>query len=233
MRLKLEQNKPKLILIFRETLRMRIFTSISLLLLLFSCSKGQRAMDSSFSLHFQPMNIGDTLFFSMTSPEGLQADSISLTEFEMNVDSAQRNIIDYILDEELTNLVGLNRFPLSDEYEAYIIGATMSWYGNQSLLIVNKKYNYVTALIPVSQFYGGEGGQVLRNSWLFDYDGDGDKDLVIRDSAHALRVNEQGDEEETYDEYVSLYFWESKGFKPAAVNDSTALIQRFPVNWDW
>lgn len=206
----------------------------SLLLLSLLIVAGQ-AFSQSFALneYFQSMKVGDTLSFSMTSPSGMKAKPIPYAVFTTNVEVTLQQNIDYMLDAEETRILGLGRFRLNDEYDAYLIGTTLFWYGNQSLLIVNKKHKYVTALIPVSNFYGGDGGQVLRNSWLFDFDGDGDKDIVIRDSSHTLRVNEEGEAKDEYEEFVSLYIWESTGFKPKEISDSKALIKRFAVNWDW
>ncbi|MDX1941069.1 MAG: hypothetical protein SFU99_10990 [Saprospiraceae bacterium] len=206
----------------------------SLVFLVLLIASGQ-ASSQSFALseYFQSMKISDTLFFSMTSPSGMKAKPIPYSVFTTNVELTLQQNIDYMLDAEETKILGLTRFRLSDEYDAYLIGVTLFWYGNQSLLVVNKKHNYVTALIPVSNFYGGDGGQMLRNSWLFDFDGDGDKDILIRDSSHTLRVNEEGEGVDSYEEFVSLYIWEPTGFKPKEVKDSKALINRFKVNWDW
>ncbi len=217
---------------------MRKYLLVTSLFLLYGgiATQAQQAASADFGRYFQPMKkIGDTLFFSLTEPRGMRADIIPYAVFTTNIDVQLQQNIDYLLDPEETSIVGLSRFALNDEYDAYIIGVTVYWFGNQSLLIVNKKLNYVTALIPVSQFYGGDGGQVLRNTWFFDYNGDGKKDLLIRDSAHALRTNEAGEMEDSYEEFVSLYLWQSDGFKPAKLSaaDETRLIRRFPIDWDW
>ncbi len=212
---------------------MKTFRMLVILLVLGGVFSKDLAAQKHFSEYFRPIRVKDSLSFSMNSPQGLRADTISYSVFTANVPPSLLQNIDYLMDAEGTTVVGLGRFSLNETFDAYLLGFSLYWFGGQALLVVQKKSNLPAALIPVSNFYGGDGGQVLRNTWFFDYDKDGKKDLLIRDSAHAFRINEEGKEEESYKEYVSLYLWESNGFKPTPIKNEQLLIQKFPVNWDW
>lgn len=211
-----------------KALQLSVFT---LMISSFICMEA--VAQKRFNEYFRPVTVKDTLFFSLDSPKGLRADTIPYAVFTANVPPALLQNIDYLLDAEETTVVGLGRFSLDEEFDAYLLGFTLYWFGGQAMLVVQKKNNVPAALIPVSNFYGGDGGQVLRNTWFFDYNKDGKKDLLIRDSSHTLRVNEEGEQEENYEEYVSLYLWEGRGFKPKSVSNEKELIKKFPVSWDW
>lgn len=212
---------------------MKALRILILMLVLGNFFSTDAAAQKKFIEYFRPVTVKDTLFFSLDSPKGLRADTISYNVLTANVPPVLLQNIDYLLDSEETTVVGLGRFSLNEEFDAYLLGFTLYWFGGQAMLVVQKKNNVPAALIPVSNFYGGDGGQVLRNTWFFDYNKDGKKDLLIRDSSHTLRINEEGEEEEKYEEYVSLYLWEGRGFKPQALSNEQALIKKFPVSWDW
>ncbi len=204
-----------------------------MLLVLGSFSAPDVAAQKRFSEYFRLIKVKDSLFFSINTPQGLRADTIPYEVFTANVPPTLLRNVDYLLDSEETTVFGLGHFSLNKKFDAYILGFTLYWFSGQAILVVQKKSNLPVALIPVSSFYGGDGSQVLRNTWFFDYDKDGKKDLLIRDSAHSFRINEEGEEAEKYEEYVSLHLWESTGFKPKAISNEQVVIQKFPVNWDW
>ncbi len=215
-------------------MRMLVFALILCCGIFWGCAAQQQSAHSNFTnTYFQPLTAADTIYFSLTSPRGMRATPIPYDTFLVHVDTSLWKDINYIMDGEETSIVGLAHFPIDAQHDAYIVGLTYSWYGNTSLLIQNKRQGHFVDLVPVAEFYGGDGGQVLRNSWCFDADKNGTRDLVVRDSNHSLVIDENGDQRDIYEEFVSIYILEPKGFVNAEIADSNALIKQFPVDWNW
>jgi hypothetical protein len=215
-------------------MRILIFAFVLCCGIFWGCAAQQQSAHANFTEnYFQPLTAGDTIFFSLNTPKGMRANPIPYDTFLNHVDTALWREVNYIMEGEQTEIVGLSHFPIDPEHEAYIVGLTYSWYGNTSLLILNKRRQNFVDLVPVAEFYGGDGGQVLRNSWCFDVDRNGVRDLVIRDSHHTLVIDENGEQRDIYEEYVSIYILKPKGFVNAEIQDSSALIRAYPVDWNW
>lgn len=214
-------------------MRIRILFLFFICSFAISCTHSQTTGDAGFLQYFKPLSVKDTVLFSLDSPKGLQANPIPYQVFLENVDTELWREIEYIMEEEGTEILGLAHFPIDKQHEAYIVGLTYSWFGNTSLLIMDKRTKRFIDLVPVAEFYGGDGGQVLRNTWCFDADKNGTRDLVVRDSNHSLVIDENGDQKDVYEEFVSIYILQPKGFVTAEIADSNALIKQFPVDWNW
>lgn len=215
-------------------MRILVFAFILCCGIFWGCAAQQQSAHSNFiETYFQPLPAADTIYFSLTNPKGMRANPIPYDTFLVHVDTSLWSDIDYIMEGDQTGIVGLSHFPIDEEHEAYIVGLTYSWYGNTSLLILNKRLQSFVDLVPVAEFYGGDGSQVLRNSWCFDADLNGTRDLIIRDSQHALVIDENGESQDVYEEYVSIYILKPKGFVSAEIQDSSALIRNFEVDWNW
>lgn len=122
-----------------------------------------------------------------------------------------------------------SRFALGDGMEALLADLRQNWYQHQSLFIYDPQQDTILDRTTVAEFYGGEGGQIITGSYLFDFDGDGDKDLLRREIEHWL--DPSGDEPvDRYTHHVFLLKWEGKGFKETPLQDTAALIEKFPIH---
>jgi hypothetical protein len=87
----------------------------------------------------------------------------------------------------------------------------------------------------LAEWYGGDGGQVLMGSWVFDFNGDGRKDIVRREIQHSILPD--ADEAQEYtEEKAFLLRWNNSQFEET---EKTSLLQtkegvkRFPIRSVW
>ncbi len=201
-------------------------TALILLIPLAACNPKKQA-PPSFPDDF-PLVTGDTLLFAVQEP---REDTLPAASFFAQVpDSLLRNI-NHILETGDPLISHKRRFPLDENHDGLAVNINVFWFISQCILVWDKQTHQVTGLFPAAEFYGGEGGQVRRQSWLMNTPGGG-KELIVRDSQHALILNETGDDAtDVYDESVSRYRWQNGAFRQTAVADSAALIRRFGVDW--
>lgn len=206
------------------------------LLLVISCT-APAPKHSTFADSFQVIPVQDTLIFSVefeaTSEASLKPqDTIATPVFYENVSDSLRASIEHILDGGEPVITSLGRINLDANYDALGVDIQAFWYRNQSLLLFNKQLHKVTGLLSMAEFYGGDGGQVLRKSWLLGT-ANTDKTWIARDSQHTLSIKENEEEpQDLYAESVMRYIWQKNTFVVQPTPDSTALIQHFPVRWE-
>lgn len=207
------------------------------LLLFFSCTTPPpKAL--SFADDFQAMPAQDTLHFAVDAGLGTDAplasaDTLSEATFNRAVSDSLRLEIEHILEGGDPVIVKLGQFSLDEQYAGLGIDIKASWFRNQSLLIYDTKAQKVIDLLPVAEFYGGDGSQRLQSSWLFT-NSDGSKNLIVRASWHSLQLDENSEEpQDIYTEEVAKYLWQNGHFVPQPVQDSSALIKAFPIDWNF
>lgn len=184
--------------------------------------------------YFKSIEIGDTLLFNIHQTLFPQGDSIPFAIFSDEVADSLQQKIDYLLEPAETRLRALGRFSINQQYEAYWVDLHLSWFSNQFLLLFDKKEQDFTKLVTVAEFYGGDGGQILRQSWgIHLHSATQPSQIVIRDSEHAMII-EEGKEEpiEKYVESATLLEWQDNDFRELGIPDTLALIRRFPVQWE-
>ncbi|MFN7119902.1 MAG: hypothetical protein ACK4TA_24115 [Saprospiraceae bacterium] len=205
-------------------------------LLLVNCTP-RPAKQNTFADFFPTLSSQDTLVFAVEAGAGTEAslasaDTIATDTFYRYVPDSLRASIAHILDGGDPVIVALGRFDLDAQYEGLGVDIKAFWFRNQSLLVFDKQQQQVVGLLPIAEFYGGDGGQILRASWLIAAP-DKEKMLLMRESQHALRIDENTQEmNDTYAEAVARYVWQNGRFAEQSVADSTALIQAFPVKWE-
>lgn len=190
-----------------------------------------------FTDFFKSIPAKDTLVFAVTEGEGTEAplatvDTIATDTFYRYVSDSLRAGIAHILEAGEPVMVSLGRVGLDASHEGLGVDTKAFWFRNQSLLIYDQQQKKVTDLFPVAEYYGGDGGQILRASWLITKKNK-PTELIVRESAHSLKITENADEpQDLYAESVMRYSWQQDRFVQQATPDSTALIQYFKITWE-
>lgn len=209
-----------------------IFLALVLLAGCMACSPKKE----SFSETFQVLPFQDTLLFSVAQGLGTEAplpnaDTLVNAIFYEQVSDSLHAVIEHILSVEEPVIVKLGRFPLDAQFDGLAIAIKDFWFLNQSILIFDKQLQRVTGLFPVAEYYGGDGGQILQASWLIASNPK-QPELIVRISQHSLQLQEdEADMKDVYVESVERYVWQQGAFVKHSTPDSTALIQKFPVEW--
>ena len=124
------------------------------------------------------------------------------------------------------------QFPLDENHVGCVLNINESWYKQQSLLVFDNSQKVFEKVINLSQFYGGDGGQIVVESWLYQ-----DKEqnyLYQKESSHAMVMTETSDEpEEFFSENSNLFLWNGKGFEKTEMADSVAMSKTFGLSWEW
>jgi len=205
------------------------------LLCLLACRSPVKRTESPLLSYFQTATPADTLRFEIAE-DGADApiagDTIPNSLFFKTIDPVFLQEIDYIADSAQALVLGRQRFPLNDSTDACLVDIRQFWFQHQSLLVYDKRSQSFTGRVTVAEWYGGDGGQVLTGSWMLDYDGDGDKDLVRREIEHSSRPD--GDEvREDFYESALLLMWEAGRFVEQPVSDTALVVKRFPIRSVW
>ncbi len=157
--------------------------------------------------------IPNALFFSTISPTLLQE-------------------IDYLADSAQAVVFGRQHFSLGDNLEAYWVEIHQFWFKHQSLLVYDKARKTFLDRVTIAEWYGGDGGQVLIGSWIFDFDGDGKKDIMRRDIQHSLVPDGETMLERTA-ESAALLLWKNGQFVETPLPDTAAAVRRYPIRTLW
>jgi hypothetical protein len=207
-----------------------------LMLALASCHIPGKSTPNPLLDYFQPTAAADTIIFEVEHEEGRVAalgDTIPNALFFTEINAALLSEINHVADSAEAVVLALQRFPLNAEVEACVVDIRQHWFQHKSLLLYDRRQKAFTDRVTVAEWYGGDGGQVLTGSWLVDYDGDGQKDIVRRDIQHTLRPDENGEAiDETY-ESALLLVWRAGRFVEQPLSDTMLVVKRFPIRSFW
>ncbi len=215
-----------------------IFFFASLLLGVSAChspKEPQSVAEPPLLAFFKPMPTADTLHLEMPISEDAEkpGDTIPNDLFFSSLDTAWLQEIEHVADPKEAMVYGLGRFSIANGFDACLVGIHLNWFKHQSLLVYDKQRHAFTDRVTVAEWYGGEGGQILTGSWLFDYDMDGSKDLVQREIEHWMKMDDKGEPLETIVERANLLQFKEGKFIRMTMADSAALVKRFPIKSAW
>jgi hypothetical protein len=219
-------------------MKQSIFIIGSLLLGLTAChskKEPQHVAEPPLLAYFKPTPNADTLHLEMPIGEEVEkpSDTISNALFFSSLDTAWLREIEHVTDPKEAMVYSKGRFALATGFDACLVEIHLNWFKHQSLLVYDNQRHAFTDRVTVAEWYGGEGGQVLTGSWLFDYDADRSKDLVQREIEHWMKMDDNGEPVETIVERASLLQLKEGKFTASALADSATLVKRFPIKSAW
>jgi hypothetical protein len=173
----------------------------------------------------------DTLHIEVSTEQD-RLNTIPNAIFFKAVPAALLQDISYIADSSDALVLGRQYFPLNDSITAFWVEISHLWFQHHSFLLYNKRRQVFTDRITLAEWYGGDGGQILTGSWVFDYDGDGKKDILRRQIQHSIEFTE-GEPQEHTEELLTLLLWKKDRFVEKTVPDTAMILKRFPIRTLW
>lgn len=212
---------------------LRLFSAALLVLGLFAaCTRHTPPTPEAEVLAYFPnTTLSDTTHLELPD-EATSGDTIPTPLFFRTL-GALMQPVDYVVDSTSSTVVALQRFSLNERFDGCLVHLTQNWFKHQSLLVFDKQTQRFSDRVTVGEWYGGEGGQVLIGSWLFDYNGDGNKDLIIRSIQHSMTPTPEGEPEEKFFESGELLLWNKNSWQKNTVKDSAVLVKNYPIRSVW
>ncbi len=185
--------------------------------------------------YFEPAPAGtDTLHIEvdLETDSLLPGDTIPNRLFFGTIPAVFLQEIDYVADSSAALVLGRQHFSLNDSTEAYWVEIRQYWFQHHSLFMYDKRRKTFVGRATLAEWFGGDGGQVLIGSWVFDYDGDGQKDIFRREIQHSIQPN--GDTvKERNRESASLLRWKNGLFSETPERSKKGKTRRFPIRSFW
>ncbi|MDX2134709.1 MAG: hypothetical protein SFV52_07980 [Saprospiraceae bacterium] len=201
-----------------------------------TCQHTDKLTPSDLLAYFRPVATPDTLIFEVLQQEALEAiagDTIPNALFFTVLDASLLSGIAHVADSAGALCLARQRFSLNTEVDACLVDIRYFWFQHQSLLLYDRRQEVFTDRVTVAEWYGGDGGQELTGSWLLDYNGDGQPDIIRRLIEHSLRMDEMGNAHETQQESAVLLLWQNGRFAEHPLPDASFLVKQFPIRSFW
>ncbi len=202
-----------------------------LVALLAACQHPVVIKDPEILTYFESLPAGDTMQVECEG-DTVAGKIIPNALFFTTVPATLLLEIDYVADSSQATVFGRQQFPLNDSITACWFETRQFWFNHHSLLLYNQRQKAFTDRVTLAEWYGGDGGQTLTGSWLCDFDGDGQKDIVRREIQHSLVPGEE-EPVERLEESATLLLWRNGHFVETPFPDTAALIRRFPIRSSW
>lgn len=216
-----------------KKMRIRCWISATaFLVLLLACTAGGKKEENPADLlyaRFDSRPAWDTLHFSIDEP--FAGRPISDTLVWRCFDKAT---FDYLhFDTGKPQFSAGSRYALNDSVAICLLNNEEAWFKKQILLLFDTQKHRFFSVREVANFYGGEGGQILLESWLFRNAGN-TPNMYMKKTEHWL-VPGQDDSEPTEHlvEAGNLLRWEKMDWVPADGPDSLVLKKHFKSLHEW
>lgn len=208
---------------------------IGLLLLMLAACLQLSPPDSPASelyTKFQPLPAADTMHIALDTIVEGTGTPIAAASFLAAVDSALLFSLIYEPDTFDFRAQALWKIALDEEHDACLLDMRQAWFQFKYLLIYSKSSESFVDLLPVAYLFGGDGGQLLLESWMYD--------LATRPTIISLQLERSMRWSETHPEEpilqenktVGRRQWSDGEFMEYPVRDTAAYLQRFSLVWD-
>ncbi|MEL6676538.1 MAG: hypothetical protein AAFR61_30290 [Bacteroidota bacterium] len=187
---------------------------------------------SGFESHFGPEEDLPVqgFFLDTSSADRAPGDSIPGKELFSVLTPLMREEIELYMDSLGLSCFAGKRLHLDSTLEAYQVYLKYNWYQQQLLLVKDLQQGQWVDHLTVALFYGGEGGQIAQESWLWKEAGQ--VKLLQWNSNHGL-IPEGGEMVEYQDKASRFVCLEGRQFETCTQADSAGLAARFPMQWKW
>lgn len=182
--------------------------------------------------NFQAVASSDTLFVGLDSVAGDSGRAIPAGLLLVAIDSVL--IAEMLYEPDTFDFHGRAywKLGLDENFEACLIGIQQVWFRFKYLLIYSKITENFVGLIPVAYLYGGDGGQIICESRIFDLAA---RPVIVTGyQEHHIRWNDTNpDEPEVIDlKSVGIRQWAPGGFQEIPVRDSSKWLKLVPMSYD-
>jgi hypothetical protein len=198
------------------------------------CQQPEVAKTANIFGYFKALPAMDTLHVevSLNDLNVEKGDTIPNHLFFTTIPPSLLQEINHVADSSMALVIGRRHFPLGPEVEAYWVEIRQFWFQHHSLLVYNKAQKVFTDRITLAEWYGGDGGQVLIGSWLFDVDGDKRKDVIQHEIEHSM-IPADPEPIETNTHKISVLIGKNGRFTATSIVDSALLIKKYPIRSFW
>jgi hypothetical protein len=125
----------------------------------------------------------------------------------------------------------LFHFPLDQETEAYVLRTEDFWWVHTGLLIYEKAEDSFVQAFPAAFLIGGDGSQLIQESWLWRGEANGYQEGVLHELSHWLETEGVDSVIDRYEHRIRRLHWDGTNFQDRPSTDSLELVERFPVDW--
>lgn len=212
----------------------KIFYPIALLLFLSACQSQEESLTDAQKLYayFPAIPSVDTLKIALDS---LPLDSnaqIPAPLFWAAIDSSFYDAFLYEPDTFDFQAIASWKVSLNENQDACLISMQQGWFQFKYLLVYSKLRDQFIGIEPVAFLYGGDGGQIICKSWIFDLKSQ--PTIAIRQLERHIQWSETDPEEMEEVKYnqVEIKQWSQDQFRKIPVQDSSYWIQKIPIAWD-
>jgi hypothetical protein len=206
--------------------------TFSLMILWTACQTSKSLQASKMLAYFHPKPVSDTLHIEIDLDHDFKADTIPNRIFFSSIPKPFLDQIDYLADSSEALVLARMQFPLNEQVTAYWVEIRQFWFQHHSLFLYNRSTRHFINRITVAEWFGGDGGQVLAGSWIFDFNGDGRKDILRQEIQHSMVLQDE-EPVEHQETALSLWLWQKDQFKSGSITDTARLIQKFPIRSFW
>jgi hypothetical protein len=180
--------------------------------------------------HFSPVTLSDSIYVSSYIEEDAPGQIIPALQLYEALDSFLLAQMVYPPDSTDMKVFGHWTLPIDEKHDGFLLEIHQFWFVFKYLLIFSKDTQKFVDLLPLGQFYGGEGGQVRIESWIFQPSDNVSPNILVRTSEHRLQITDDG-LEDRYEDWVHRLQWNQGRFETITVPDSNQLIQAYPMEW--
>ncbi len=183
--------------------------------------------------YFQPISVGDTLRFEVATD--VLTDKGSAIPKEVFFSQLPPDLvggIDFLDSSAQPMVIARYCLPLDQTTEACLVDIRQGWFQHQCFLLHDMSQWQFTGRQTLAEFLGGDGSQRLVGSWLFDFNGDGTKDIVQQEINHWV-LTDRAEARDSVQVDSRLLLWEKGSFRETAIPAGRRLEQEFPIQSYW